>query len=208
MMTCIHCGHKHLYTLPHQHMKCASCRRKFSIKRLHTDEKIIHAFIENKTVLQASQSLQLHYNTVQKRFLKLRTKILYYLDEQYQKTSNSSEYDEYIYMKNKNIYHAQNFLTFIYENNIYNLMLPSLHKFRTYDKSDEELVKFLFLNKIAKLQSKHSRINEFWNYLERFLKAFKGVNSENFIYYLKEAEFKFNYSKKAQEEILLKLFYD
>lgn len=208
MTACIFCGHKHLYTLQHHHVKCAHCRRKFSLTRLYTDQAIIHAFVNNQTALQTSKTLQVHYNTVQKRFSKLRTRILYYLDEQYQKTSNSSEYDEYIYMKNKNIYNAQNFLTFIYDNNIYNLMLPSLHKFRTYDKSDEELSKFLFLNKIAKLQSKHSRINEFWNYFESFLKAFKGVSSENFIYYLKEAEFKFNYSQKAQEEILLKLFYD
>lgn len=208
MTACIFCGHKHLYTLQHQHLKCARCKRKFSLKRLKRDQAIIQAFINNQTALQTSKALKVHYNTVQNRFSALRTKILYYLDEQYQKTSNSVEYDEYIYMKNKNIYNAQNFLTFMYENNIYNLMLPSLHKFRTYDKSDEELAKFLFLNKIAKLQSKHSRINEFWNYLEKFLKAFKGVNSENFIYYLKEAEFKFNYPKELQEAILLELFYD
>lgn len=207
MTTCIHCGYKHLYQLPHQHVKCASCRRKFSLKRLHTDKEVIQAFIENKTTLQTSQSLKLHYATVQNRFFTLRTKILYYLDEKYQKTSHSLEYDEYIYIKNKNIYNAQNFLTFVYDNHIYNLMLPSLHKFRTYDKSDKELAKFLFLNKIAKLQSKHSRINEFWSYLEEFLRRFKGVKSEHFIYYLKEAEFKFNYDNEVQEALLLKLFY-
>jgi transposase-like protein len=52
------------------------------------------------------------------------------------------------------------------------------------------------------LQSKTSKINDFWNFLETYLRKYKGVKSENFIYYLKEAEFKFNYTQEEQREIL------
>jgi hypothetical protein len=65
---------------------------------------------------------------------------------------SSNEFDEYVYMKNKDIYLAQNFLTFNYDNKIFNQMLPPLSKYKTFDNNEEELSKFLFLNKIAKLK--------------------------------------------------------
>ncbi len=208
MNNCSFCHTTHLYLLRNGHIKCAQCKRKFSPKKYERDKKIIQSFCNNTNALQASKLHNLNYVTVQKRYQNLRRLITTYLDNEHHKDSMlSQEYDEYIYMKNENIYAAQNFLTFNYHNRIYNLMLPSLYKFRTFDKNDEELSKFLFLNKIAKLESKYGKINEFWEYLEEFLKPYKGVNSENFVYYLKEAEFKFNYDKKVQEEILLKLYF-
>ncbi len=203
MNQCSSCHSKHPYVLRNGYKKCSQCKKKFSVKRLQTHSKIIDAFCQNITAQQCHLQLHLNYITVQKKYTQLRQFIVHYLDEQYkQKKEYSHEYDEYIYLKSQNIYEAQNFLTFIYHNKIYNLMLPSLYKFKSYQKSDKELSQFLFLNKIAKLQSKTSLINDFWNFLESFLKKYKGVKSENFIYYLKEAEFKFNYTKEEQFDIL------
>ena len=50
------------------------------------------------------------------------------------------------------------------------------------------------------------RLEEFWNFFETFMAHFKGVKKENLVYYLKEAEFKFNYSKHEQKEILMRLW--
>lgn len=203
MNLCPYCDSKQLYVLKNGHIKCSCCKKKYSLKKIQTNQKIIQAFCENATALQCHKKLHLNYVTVQNRYKKIREFIVHYLDEQYkQKKEHSEQYDEYIYLKSKNIYEAQNFLTFIYENKIYNLMLPSLYKFKTYHESQKELTKFLFLNKIAKLQSKTSLINDFWLFLEEFLKKYKGVESANFIYYLKEAEFKFNYKKEKQLDIL------
>lgn len=203
MHICFFCQSKHTYLLSNQHIKCAQCKKKYSLKKLHTNKKILEAFCDDITAHQCHLELQLNYVTVQKKYANLRQYIAHFLDVQYnQKKTYSNTYDEYIYLKSKNIYEAQNFLTFIYETKIYNLMLPSLYKFKMYHESKEELSKFLFLNKIAKLQSKTSLINDFWNYLEDFLKKFKGIESDNFVYYLKEAEFKFNYKKEEQIEIL------
>ncbi|MFA7084432.1 MAG: transposase [Arcobacteraceae bacterium] len=204
MNKCIFCHGKHLYILSNGYIKCASCKKKFSLKKQQTQEKIIAAFCNNINAYQCHIQLGLNYVTIHKKYAQLREFIVQYLDTLHkQQKSNSKEYDEYLYLKNKNIYKAQNFLTFAYENKIYNLMLPSLQKFRTYYESNKELSKFLFLNKIAKLQSKSSRINEFWDFLELFLKKFKGVDANNFIYYLKEAEFKFNHSFEEQKKILI-----
>jgi transposase len=203
MQICPECNSKHLYTLRNGYMKCSYCKKKYSLKKLQSNENVVQAFCQNITARQCHINLKLNYITVQNKYKKLRQFIVHYLDEQYTlKKQCSNEYDEYIYLKSKDIFEAQNFLTFIYENKIYNLMLPSLYKFKTYQESKKELSKFLFLNKIAKLQSKTSLITDFWSFLEEFLKKYKGVESANFIYYLKEAEFKFNYTQEEQIAIL------
>lgn len=207
MNQCSYCQSKQIYHLSNHYIKCAKCYKKYSPIKLQRDFDVITLFCQNINAKQAQQELNVNYLTIQKRYQNLRKLIISFLDNEYKnKKSSSNEYDEYIYLKNKNIYDAQNFLTFTYDNKIYNLMLPSLYKFKTYDKSNEELEKFLFLNKIAKLQSKNSRINEFWFFLENSLKQYKGVENKNFIEYLKEIEFKFNYTKEEQEKILKALW--
>ena len=207
MNNCSYCNSKQIYILNNGHIKCGTCKRKYSLKKMQRDIEVIHAFCSNENALSASKKLNVNYVTVTRRYKEFRSLITEFLDQDHHiKEQKSNEFDEYLYMKNDNIYLAQNFLTYTYDNAIYNLMLPSLYKYRTFDKSEEELSKFLFLNRISKLESKNSLINEFWDYLENFLKKFKGVNSSNFIYYLKEAEFKFNYDRKTQEEILIKLY--
>lgn len=207
MNNCSFCNSKQIYHLKNGYIKCAKCKKKYSLKKLGRDKTVIHAFCSDFTALNTSKKLNLNYVTIQRRYKEFRSLIIEFLDKDHHlKEQSSNEFDEYIYMKNENIYLAQNFLTYHYENSVYNLMLPSLYRYRTFNQSEEELSKFLFLNRIAKLESKNSLINEFWSFLEDFLKKFKGVNSANFIYYLKEAEFKFNYNKKTQEEILLKLY--
>ena len=41
---------------------------------------------------------------------------------------------------------------------------------------------------------------------EENIKKYRGIDKENFIYYLKEFEFKFNYSKEEQKDILYSLY--
>ncbi len=207
MNQCSYCHSKQIYHLSNQHIKCAQCHKKYSPKKLQRDFEVIALFCQNASAKQAQLQLNVNYMTIQKRYTLLRKIIISFLDKEYKNKKNiNSEYDEYIYLKSKNIYDAQNFLTFTYDEKVYNLMLPSLYKFKTYDKSNKDLEKFLFLNKIAKLQSKNSRINQFWFFLENTLKHYKGIGSKNFIEYLKEVEFKFNYQINEQEKILKDLW--
>ena len=46
-----------------------------------------------------------------------------------------------------------------------------------------------------------------WKFLEKNLKKYKGVEEENFFFYLKECEFRFNYSKEEQLEIIENIYY-
>jgi len=205
MNNCSYCDNNKFYTLANGYIKCTKCKRKYSLKKIELEKEIIRCFCENSNALETSKKLNLTYVTVSKKFKLYREVIISYLDTKYNEIKNDpNEFDEYIYIKNSNIQNAQNFLTFNYSNYIYNLMLPTFKKF-AYIEDEKHLTKFLQYYKIAKLESKNSLINNFWQFLEDFLKKYKGINTNNFILYLKEAEFKFNYEKKAQEEILLKL---
>ena len=63
----------------------------------------------------------------------------------------------------------------------------------------------MMLNKISKIQKKENIIASFWIYFEESILKYKGINKQNFFYYLKEIEFKFNYTTDKQKNILNKL---
>ena len=205
MNNCSQCNNKKFYTLANGYIKCTKCKKKYSLQKIEQNKKIVQCFCQDITALETSKQLDITYVTVSKKFKLYRELIISYLDTKYKDIKNDpNEFDEYIYIRNENIKNAQNFLTFNYSNYIYNLMLPPLKKF-SYIEDEKQLAKFLQYNKIAKLENYNSLINNFWQFLEEFLNKYKGVDKNSFIFYLKEAEFKFNYNKKAQEEILLKL---
>ena len=87
---------------------------------------------------------------------------------------------------------------------VYTLLMPKIGK-RAFDIEDG-FIQYLNWNKIHSLNSHQTKLNEFWKFLEDNLKKYKGMNEDNFFYYLKESEFKFNYSKDEQIEILKNLY--
>ena len=168
---------------------------------------------------QCAQKLELSYVSVSKYYKEFRIKIATYLEDEYLKKEDSvSEYDEYLYLEKakkhdkKYSFDSQNFLTFDYEDKIYNILMPPLNRYKNqfiHDNLEEvyhrEFSKFLLIHKVAKLQQHENNITKFWRYFEDFILKYKGINKENFFYYLKEAEFKFNYTKQIQREILTQL---
>ena len=65
----------------------------------------------------------------------------------------------------------------------------------------------MMLNKISKTQKRENIITKFWLYFEDSILKYKGIENKNFFLYLKEIEFKFNYKKTKQKEILKALYY-
>lgn len=196
-------------------MKCAKCKRKHSPKKLANEQKIVTCFIDGINATASAKILGVHYLTVKKRYDLFRHNIALYADAQYQQYSQHvREYDEYLYLpkslkiKEKNMHKVQNFLTLCYNNSVYNLMMPTPKKYE-YDLSSDieqkKLSKFLTFNKIAKLQTMQNRITEFWEFFEKDITKYNGISSEMFIYYLKEAEFRFNYTKEEQAAIIQSL---
>jgi transposase-like protein len=170
------------------------------------------------TANQSANHLGVNYITVKTRFELFRSLITNFLEDAYQ-GKDVLEYDEYIYLyqsKKKvkeNIFDAQNFLTFHYENKIYNLLMPNLNIYKNKfidsgagEAHFKEFSKFMMLNKISKTQKRENLITKFWLFFEQEILKYKGIKNENFFFYLKEIEFKFNYSYKEQKEILISLY--
>jgi len=216
-MNCPYCEHKTLYTLKTGQKKCARCHKKFSAKKILFEKEVINLFCEDYTINRCVKEKNLNYITIKNRYENYRKLIANFLEEQY-RNKEVKEYDEYIYLEQskqkvkKNIFDAINFMTFNYEDKVYNLLMPNLNRYKKQfldDGVDEsyfkEFSKFMMLNKISKIQKKENIIASFWIFFEESIVKYKGINKENFFYYLKEIEFKFNYSVKEQEKILFKM---
>ncbi|MDM5263968.1 transposase [Sulfurovum sp. XTW-4] len=203
-MKCIYCKYPYTYLLKDNQRKCGQCKRKFSPRKLEREQKLRSLFIEGYNARETSIKTGMHFSTVQKYYENFRIAIALYADEQYQlHAKNITGYDEYLYLPKtlkikKNIHKLQHFLTLSYENKVYNLMMPTLQHFN-FDIADEKeqkiLLKYLRFNKITKLTKAQNTITQFWEFFEEFILQYKGVSNEQFIFYLKEAEWRFNYSK-------------
>jgi len=201
-MKCIYCKHPYTYLLSDKQQKCSKCKRKFSPQKIARRAKLFQAFKEGKTARETSFDTKMHFATVQKYYEEFRRELALYADAQYQQNIEKiTGYDEYLYLPKslkieKNIEKIQHFLTLSYENKVYNLMMPKQKVSILYDQEDKDhkiLLKYLTFNKIRKLSKAQSTITSFWEYFELFICRYKGVSSEQFIFYLKEAEWRFNY---------------
>ncbi len=217
-MECIYCNNKKLYHLNSGQLKCSNCKKKFSVKKIEKDLKIIECFCNDLNINEVSKKLDINYVTVKKRYDLFRQLIASRLEDEF-KDKTVIEYDEYIYLEKskrdikENIFDAQNFLTFHYDNKIYNLLMQNLNMYKNQfmdDGADEayfkEFSKYMMCNKISKIQKKENLITRFWIFFEKSILKYKGVRHENFFYYLKEIEFKFNYSKEMQENFLIDFY--
>ncbi|MDF1877342.1 transposase [Sulfurimonas sp. SAG-AH-194-L11] len=159
------------------------------------------------TARQTALQSKMHFVTVQKYFEKFRNNIALYSDEMYQLNRHRvTDYDEYLYLPRslnikENIDKLQHFLTLSYDETIYNIMMPKtkqslLHM--EHDKGHKLMMKYLKFNTISKLSKSQNIITKFWDYFEEFICRYKGVSNEKFIFYLKEAEWRFNIRQKSK----------
>ena len=211
-MICIYCKHPKTYTLKDGLKKCSKCKRKFSPKKIEQHNLIRTYFIKGESATKTAIELKMHFLTVKKRYDIFRREVALYADEQYHKNrQHINEYDEYLYLPktlkafDNNLRKIQHFLTLSYKGKVYNIMMPNIegYNYNTEDEKEKKLLsKFLRFNKAAKLKKSKNNITKFWDFFEDFILRYKGVSSEQFIYYLKEAEWRFNYTIEEKEKIL------
>ncbi len=218
-MKCIYCNNEKLYKLKSSQFKCSKCKKKFSLKKIQRDLDLIKLFCEGISANQAHAKLNLNYVTVKNKYDTFRQLIANFSEEQY-RDKTVIEYDEYLYLEKskkkikKYIFDAQNFLTFHYEDKIYTLLMPDLSVYKNQFLDDgaeeayfKEFSKFMMLNKISKTQKRENIITRFWIFFEEYILKYKGIKNKYFFYYLKEAEFKFNYSQTEQKALLTQFIF-
>lgn len=214
-MICPYCKSKRLYHLKDNYKKCSVCQRKFSPKKIETDLRVIELFCNNINANRCSKILKVNYRTVQNRYTIFRKLIAYYLEEQhYNIVQDNSSYEEYYYFTNRqkknkknSLYDAINIIGFYSNKKIFTLLMPKLSRYDMGDNDSNNFENYLKWHKIYSQYAYTTPLHIFWKYLEENLKKYKGVNEENFFYYLKECEFKFNYLQNIQIEILKDLFF-
>jgi transposase-like protein len=183
------------------------------LKKLRKEQEIKNTFIQNLTALESSQNLEVNYRTIKDRYDEYRYKIALFLEDEYNRSiKDNSEYEEYYYFnqrqknkRKKSLYEAINIMGFYSNDRVYTLLMPKLRQ-KTLEE-DDSFEKYLKWHKLHSKQSHKTKLYEFWILLEENLKKYKGVKEAHFFYYLKECEFRFNYSKLEQEEVLNNLLF-
>jgi hypothetical protein len=217
---CLYCGN-YLYRLQDKRLKCSACHKKISLNKTNKIITLIDAYCQDETANAAAQRLQLSYSSVWKYYEVFRLLSAEICEKEYEKIREEScEYEEYYYLqktkksKREAIFDAQNFLTFDYKGHIYTLLLPSLKKYKTQMLEDsvedvylDEFNKFKRISRIIKVSKHYNTIVEFWDYFERAIVRYKGIESEAFIYFLKEFEFKFNHTKDEAKNLLIEAYF-
>ena len=216
---CPYCGSKRLYIVTQTSLKCSTCKRKYSLKKLEKDSVVMDYFCNDISANECSKSLHVNYKSIKDRYMDFRKLALLHTEKIYHKKEDEfSEYDEYYFLpqnkrgKVKYLFDAIGILGMVYRSSVYTLLLPDQFSHIKNAKLDikityiKEYAQYLNRHKIVHFEKFDSQIIRFWVFLEKKLLHFKGISKENFIYYLKEYEFKFNYTKKMQKEILWKLW--
>jgi len=204
-LSCIYCGHYILYKLKDGNFKCAKCKRKFSPKKIERKAKILKGFLDGLNPSEISKKYSISYATVTKEIHIIRKVMAQICENEFLKKEDIKEFEEYLYIPKTNkkdlnsIYKAQNFLTIDYGGKIYNILLSNMKNYESLSK--EEIISMLRQNRIIKIYEKRN-IKLFWEYFEKFIVKFKGIREDNFFYYLKEAEFRFNKFKLSIEDYI------
>ncbi len=200
-MKCIYCKHPYTYALADKQEKCGKCKRKFSPRKVNREQILLKLFTDGYHARDASKKTKMHFATVQKYYERFRRNVALYADENYQRNSHRvTGYDEYLYLPKslkveENINKLQHFLTMSYDGKVYNIMMSKTKRsllLTDEEQDDKLLLKYLTFNKIAKLSKAQSTITQFWDYFETFILQYKGVSDAQFVFYLKEAEWRFN----------------
>lgn len=217
---CIFCASPKLYRVSLTQLKCPSCKHTFSEKKYHQNLKILNHFIVNSSAKKCANEMALNYITVKRIYQKIRIFLVNESEATYTEQEKSfSQYDEYYFLPNnkkkdiKYLFDAIGILGMSYGNSIYTLLLPDQFEHLKHLSQDEletniykeEYAKYLSWHKVAHYETFDNQLQEFWKFLEEFMLHFKGVRKLHFIYYLKEAEFKFNHTVEEQKAILYKL---
>jgi transposase len=211
-MICKNCKNQTFYTLADDYIKCKKCAKKYSLKKLKRDQDILDGFCKNITALELSKQLKLNYKTIKNRYDEIRAKLPQFLEDEYNSMPKDfSEYEEYYYFTKKqklqnikSLYEAINIIGFYSNEKVYTLLMPNL-KQRRESLNANEYEEYLNWHKIYSKESYKTKLYDFWKFLEENLKKYKGIENEYFFYYLKECEFRFNYTLEEQEKILKNL---
>ncbi len=91
---CIFCDKNRLYRLKDNRVKCKSCNKYYSLKKLRMDMIALYYFYLEISAKKSANELEVDYDTVQSRFMQFRKAITEYCNQEAKKLNGELELDE------------------------------------------------------------------------------------------------------------------
>lgn len=217
-INCPYCDNSHLYKLKDGRFECSNCKHRFSKKKIEKSFQFLDAFINGLSPKEASAFCGATLPTIRSYFNLFRSLLPAFLDEIYQQESSSyNEYEEYLYLpasmrkKKECLIYGIGIIALYGNGGVYTLLMPD--HWKNLDEETKKnpdfiqtLAHYYQWNKLVRIESYNTPIGAFWLFLEEFMKPFHGIKEEYFGLYLKEAEFRFNYTKEKQAHHMMRLW--
>ncbi|MFH1471496.1 MAG: IS1595 family transposase [Nanoarchaeota archaeon] len=234
---CIYCDTYDPYKLSDRRVKCRKCKAIYSIKKLKREIEILYYFYLELSARKASKELNVEYKTVCKKYMDFRKIIAEFSEKELTNLKGELELDESYFggkKKGKRGRGAYNkaIVFGILERNgkVYTKVVPDVSKetlmseienktekgsvfytdcFKSY-KSLKQYGKHLKINKefaFAKGRNHINGIEGFWSYAKERFHKYHGINKENYPFYLKEMEFRYNHRNEDLYELLFNIIF-
>lgn len=234
---CYKCEYDKLYQLSDQRFKCKNCSFKYSSKRIKLDYDALHYFSLEIPANKVAKDFNCDYGNIHRKYIQYRKEIFEFLNKEFQKLSGEIECDEsYFGGRRKGqrgrgsrgkvkVFgmlerHGQIYTTIVDNVKAETLMNEIKHnslkgsvfytdKFRSY-KSLKFYGKHLQIDhgKIFAKGRRHiNGLEGFWSFAKERLLKYHGVSHKNFLLYLKEMEFRYNYRDQNIFDLLLQIHF-
>jgi len=220
---CAFCGSYSTYRLADRRVKCGKCKKRYSLTKLAKDLEILHFFALEISANRTARELNLSYKTVSSRYMFFRERIAEYEEKTFRKLSGELELDETYFggkRKGKRGRGALNkaIVFGVLERNgkVYTTVVPDVTAATLMKEIEEKTEKgSVFYTDCFKSYGslrrfgKHSRVNHektfgrgrnhinglegFWSFAKERFHKYHGIDRENYPWYLKEMEFRYNH---------------
>jgi transposase len=220
--TCVFCGKYRLYKLADKRIKCKHCKKRYSLLRLRRDLQILYYFYLEVSARKTAKELNLNYNVVHRKFMQFRKSIAYYCNNEARKLKGKIELDEsYFGGKRKgNRGRGANNKAIVFgilerKGKVYTVIVQNVAAktlmneiksktrkgsvfytdgFRSYN-SLHQYGKHNIIDHDKELVNAHNHINGiegFWSFAKERFHKYHGISKNNYPFYIKEMEFRFN----------------
>jgi len=216
--SCPYCNNTHLHLLGDGRLECSTCKTRHSPAKIQKNLLFLDAFIQKKSPKEAAIFCQASLPTIHSYFALFRSLIPQFMDKIYQKNSATyREYEEYLFLPNSKrrkrefLIHGIGIMGLYGKGGVYTLLMPN--HWKNMDKNTRSnpdfiatLAHYYQWDKLVRIDSRSTPLGDFWLFLEDFMRPYHGVKEEFFGHYLKEAEFRFNFTQEEQAHHLMRLW--
>ena len=230
---CWFCGNYGLSRLGDTRIKCKRCRKKYSLRKLVRDLRVLYYFYLEVSARKCAHELGLSYNTVSKRYASFRKAIVDYSEQEFKKLRGLVEADESYFggkrkgNRGRGAFNKQAvFGVLERDGRVYTAVVDDVsaetlfeHIKRKTRKGSVFYTDDFKSYKDLKQYGKHSRIKHskafgkghnhingiegFWSYAKERFHKYHGINKRNYPDYVKEMEFRFNHRNEQLYPLLV-----